>query len=270
MENIIKNTEKSENNNYILELSDINLSFGGVQALKNININIINKSITGIIGPNGAGKTTLFNIISGIYKPDTGQVTYKNINITRLKPHQITHLGIARTFQNLRLFNRSSVLENVMAAAQNSAFKYSFIENMLHIKRWNKSERDLKNLSYKFLKLVGLDKRADQNAGTLPYGLQRRLEIARALALKPELLLLDEPAAGMNTEEVIELNELITSIHKEFNLSIIIIEHHMDVIMRICPQIFCLNFGIEIARGTPDNIRSNREVLTAYLGDRAK
>ena len=254
--------------NYILKLNNINLSFGGVQAVREININIINKQITGIIGPNGADKTTLFNIISGIYKPDTGSIIYNDKDITQLPPHKITRLGIARTFQNLRLLARSSVLENIMTAAQNKFYNYNFIENMLHIARWRKAERELKDLSMSYLERLGLADRYSQDAGTLPYGLQRRLELARALALKPELLLLDEPAAGMNTEEVIELNSLITSIHKDFNLSIIIIEHHMDLIMKICPQIHCLNFGTEIASGSPDEIRANQEVLAAYLGNK--
>ncbi len=251
----------------ILELKNIGIKFSGIQALHDINFEIEEKQITGIIGPNGAGKTTLFNIISGIYKPDTGSVIYKNQDITRLPAHKITRLGIARTFQNLRLFKGSSVLDNVITAAQNSVFRYNFVENLLHIGRWKKSENDLKELSMSFLERMGLADRANQYAGTLPYGMQRRLEIARALALKPDLLMLDEPAAGMNTEEVLELNALIQGIHKDFDLSIVIIEHHMDLIMNICPQIICLNFGTQLtAMGTPDEIRSNYEVLTAYLG----
>lgn len=253
-------------NNFILKLININLRFGGVHAVRDININIVNKNITGIIGPNGAGKTTLFNIISGIYKPNKGRIIYKDQDITKLPPHKISRLGIARTFQNLRLLARSSVLDNIVTAAQNKFYNYNFIENMLHVGRWRKAERELKDLSMNYLERLGLADRYKQDAGTLPYGMQRRLEIARALALKPELLLLDEPAAGMNTEEVIELNELITNIHKDFDLSIIIIEHHMDLIMKICPKIYCLNFGTEIANGSPEDIRANQEVLTAYLG----
>lgn len=272
----------------MLELSHVNMRFGGVKALSDMSFRIHEGSLTGIIGPNGAGKTTIFNIISGVYTPTSGAIYFENCDITPLRAYQIIRLGIARTFQNLRLFTRSSVLENVMTAAQNryvTSYKentftgaitrtncpapscwYSFLESCLHLGRWSRTERALRETSLELLERVGLADRADQAAGTLPYGMQRRLEIARALALSPKLLMLDEPAAGMNPEEVFELNDLITGIHRDFKLTILVIEHHMDLIMRICPHIICLNFGAKIAEGSREEIQNNPEVLAAYLG----
>ena len=250
----------------MLELSHVNMNFGGVAAVNDVSFNIPLESLTGIIGPNGAGKTTIFNIISGVYSPTSGKIIFKGEDITSYKAHKINKMGIARTFQNLRLFARSTVLENIITAAQNKFSSYDLIEAILHLGRWSTVESDLKNFGMDLLERVGLADRADQEAGTLPYGLQRKLEIARALATKPELLLLDEPAAGMNPEEVNDLNNLILQIHKDFKLTILVIEHHMDVIMKICPHIICVNFGAKIAEGTGDEIQNNSEVLEAYLG----
>ena len=272
----------------MLELSNIDMFFGGIAALHDMSFTVKEHSLTGIIGPNGAGKTTIFNIITGVYSPSAGRVFFNGADITPLKAYQINKLGIARTFQNLRLFTRSSVLDNVMTAAQNryiNSFReeilsgnmtknyspdpscwYSFIESCLHLGRWGSVEKRLRFNSLELLERVGLSDRANQAAGTLPYGMQRRLEIARALALSPKLLLLDEPAAGMNPEEVLELNELITGIQRDFNLTILVIEHHMDLIMKICPHIICLNFGAKIAEGSSSDIQNNPEVLAAYLG----
>ena len=272
----------------MLELSHIDMFFGGIAALHDMSFKVESNSLTGIIGPNGAGKTTIFNIITGVYTPTSGKIYFNGSDITPLKAYQINRLGIARTFQNLRLFTRSSVLDNVMTAAQNryiNSYKeeifsgnmtqtncpdpscwYSFIESCLHLGRWAKVEKKLRFDSLELLERVGLSDRANQAAGTLPYGMQRRLEIARALALSPSLLLLDEPAAGMNPEEVFELNDLITGIHKDFKLTTLVIEHHMDLIMKICPHVICLNFGAKIAEGSGEEIQNNQEVLTAYLG----
>ena len=272
----------------MLELSHIDMFFGGIAALHDMSFKVESNSLTGIIGPNGAGKTTIFNIITGVYTPTSGKIYFNGSDITPLKAYQINRLGIARTFQNLRLFTRSSVLDNVMTAAQNryiNSYKeeifsgnmtqtncpdpscwYSFIESCLHLGRWAKVEKKLRFDSLELLERVGLSDRAKQAAGTLPYGMQRRLEIARALALSPSLLLLDEPAAGMNPEEVFELNDLITGIHKDFKLTTLVIEHHMDLIMKICPHVICLNFGAKIAEGSGEEIQNNQEVLTAYLG----
>lgn len=250
----------------ILELKNVNKFFGGVQAVKDMSFVIEKGELAGLIGPNGAGKTTIFNLVTGVYDVTDGQIEFKGKNINRLKTFQVISLGIARTFQNLRLFAASSVLDNVMTAAQQH-YKYSFFEAVSHLGRWKKMEKGAREESMELLERVGLADRADQAAGTLPYGLQRRLEIARAISLRPELLLLDEPAAGMNAEEVEQLNELIRLIHSDFNLTILLIEHHMDMVMAICPHIICMNFGAKIAEGSPDDIQSHPEVLKAYLGE---
>lgn len=252
--------------NTIFELSGVTKNFGGVRAVSDMSFSIPEGQLAGLMGPNGAGKTTIFNLVTGVYDPDEGSITFKGENLVPLKTFHIVHRGIARTFQNLRLFQRSSVLENVMTAAQQHV-PYSFLEGMTHLGRWRGKERDIRNKSMDLLDRVGLADRANQAAGTLPYGHQRRLEIARALALDPKLLLLDEPAAGMNAEEVISLNALIQAIHKDFKLTILVIEHHMDLIMEICPHIVCMNFGAKIAEGTPEEIQNHPEVLKAYLGE---
>ncbi|MCK9340690.1 MAG: ABC transporter ATP-binding protein [Synergistaceae bacterium] len=250
----------------ILELKDVNKSFGGVQAVKDMSFVIETGELAGLIGPNGAGKTTIFNLVTGVYDVTSGEIEFKGKNINRLKTYQVISLGIARTFQNLRLFAASSVLDNVMTAAQQH-YKYSFFEAVSHLGRWKNMEKATKDESMELLERVGLADRADQAAGNLPYGLQRRLEIARAISLRPDLLLLDEPAAGMNAEEVEQLNELIKLIHSDFNLTILLIEHHMDMVMEICPHIVCMNFGAKIAEGSPDEIQTHPEVLKAYLGE---
>ena len=284
----------------VLELSHVGIRFGGVQAVNDVSFQVREGSLTGIIGPNGAGKTTIFNIITGVYNPTSGTIYFRDQDITPLRAYQVIRLGVARTFQNLRLFPRSSALENVMTAAQNryvNSFRetmrgfivpanrpnpdycYSFVESLLHVGRWNRVEARLRNTSLELLDRVGLADRAHQAAGTLPYGMQRRLEIARALALGPRLLLLDEPAAGMNPEEVLALNDLITGIHRDFNLTTLIIEHHMDVILNICPHIICVNFGAKIFDNedkedydamaivrSREAVQNDPEVLAAYLG----
>lgn len=250
----------------ILELKDVNKFFGGVQAVKNMSFVIETGELAGLIGPNGAGKTTIFNLVTGVYDVTGGDIEFKGKNINRLKTYQVISLGVARTFQNLRLFAASSVLDNVMTAAQQH-YKYSFFEAVSHLGRWKNMEKATREESMELLERVGLADRADQAAGNLPYGLQRRLEIARAISLRPDLLLLDEPAAGMNAEEVEQLNELIKLIHSDFNLTILLIEHHMDMVMAICPHIVCMNFGAKIAEGSPDEIQSHPEVLKAYLGE---
>ncbi len=248
------------------ELSGVTKNFGGVTAVDDMTFTIEKGELAGLMGPNGAGKTTIFNLVTGVYPADGGTITFQGENLARLKTYNIVHKGISRTFQNLRLFQRSSVLENVMTAAQHG-IPYSFFEGMTHLGRWRGKESDIKKKSMDLLERVELADRAHQAAGTLPYGHQRRLEIARALALDPELLLLDEPAAGMNAEEVISLNALIRNLHRDFSLTILVIEHHMDLIMEICPHIVCMNFGAKIAEGTPDEIQNHPEVLKAYLGE---
>lgn len=250
----------------ILEVSGVNKFFGGVHAVVDMDFVLEKGMLAGLIGPNGAGKTTVFNLITGIYPLDTGHITFKGEDISSLKSYEVIGRGIARTFQNLRLFQRSSALENVMTACQQH-HHYSFLEAVTHLGRWKKAEIDIRLRSMELLDRVGLADRAGQAAGTLPYGYQRRLEIARALALDPELLLLDEPAAGMNPEEVLELNELIKEIHRDFKLTILVIEHHMELVMEICPHVICMNFGAKIAEGNPETIQNHPEVLRAYLGE---
>ncbi len=250
----------------LLTLKGVTKSFGGIQAVKDMSFSIETGELAGLIGPNGAGKTTIFNLVTGVYDVTSGDIEYGGRNINSLKTYQVISLGIARTFQNLRLFAASSVLGNVMTAAQQH-HKYSFLEALSHSGRWKSMEKTTREESMGLLERVGLADRANQAAGTLPYGLQRRLEIARAISLRPDLLLLDEPAAGMNADEVVHLNELIVAIHRDFNLTILLIEHHMDMVMEICPHIVCMNFGAKIAEGSPEQIQSHPEVLKAYLGE---
>ncbi len=252
--------------NAVLSLSRVNKFFGGVHAVAEMTFSVEKGGLTGLIGPNGAGKTTIFNLVTGVYPIDSGEILFKGGSLVGRKSHDIIHLGIARTFQNLRLFHRSTVLENVMTACQHH-HRYSFFEALSHLGRWKKEEKVISAKSLELLERVGLADRAYQAAGTLPYGYQRRLEIARALALEPELLLLDEPAAGMNPEEVQALNGLISDIHRDFSLTILVIEHHMDLVMEICPHIVCMNFGAKIAEGGPEEIQNHPEVLKAYLGE---
>jgi branched-chain amino acid transport system ATP-binding protein len=250
----------------VLELQDVNKVFGGVQAVRDMTFSLQERELAGLIGPNGAGKTTIFNLVTGVYDVSGGSIRFAGEDITPLKTFQVIRKGIARTFQNLRLFAASSVLENVSTACQQH-HPYSFAEAVTHLGRWKGREKAIREQSMALLDRVGLADRAEQAAGTLPYGLQRRLEIARALSLEPKLLLLDEPAAGMNPEEVEQLNELILKIHRDFDLTILVIEHHMEMVMAICPHIVCMNFGAKIAEGNPKEIQSHPEVLKAYLGE---
>lgn len=250
----------------MLELKNVSKSFGGIHAVSDMSFRIERGELAGLIGPNGAGKTTIFNLVTGVYDVTSGDIELKGENINKLKTYEVVSRGVARTFQNLRLFASSSVLDNVMTAAQQHN-KYHFFESVTHLGRWKSMEDQTRRESMELLERVGLADRAAQAAGTLPYGLQRRLEIARAISLRPELLLLDEPAAGMNAEEVEHLNKLIQDIHKDFDLTILLIEHHMDVVMEICPHIVCMNFGAKIAEGAPGDIQNHPDVLKAYLGE---
>ncbi|SMG15995.1 ABC transporter ATP-binding protein [Dethiosulfovibrio salsuginis] len=250
----------------VLVLDTLNKFFGGVHAVRDVSFTLQKGELAGLIGPNGAGKTTVFNLITGVYPLDSGHVSMEGQDVTGIRTCDAVGKGIARTFQNLRLFKGSSVLENVMTAGQRY-HPYSFFEAATHMGRWRSTEKAIRKESMDLLERVGLAKDADRVADTLPYGHQRRLEIARALALRPRLLLLDEPAAGMNPEEVQELNVLIKNIHRDFDLTILVIEHHMELVMEICPHVICLNFGAVIADGTPEDIQGNKEVLKAYLGE---
>ncbi len=248
----------------ILELKDISMRFGGITAVNGFSMPVEEGVIVGLIGPNGAGKTTVFNMITGFYRPVSGEVLFKGRPVTGLRPHKICRVGIARTFQNIRLFNTSTALQNVMVGChvrQKNAWWMPLLS--LHLKE----ERAARHRAMELLERFGLEKVAQQPAGSLPYGDQRRLEIARALATEPSFLLLDEPAAGMNPQEKAALMNLITDIRRDFNLTILLIEHDMKVVMGVCSRIWVLEYGVCIAEGDPDHIRNNPKVIEAYLGE---
>ncbi|HPO76115.1 MAG TPA: ABC transporter ATP-binding protein [Thermoclostridium caenicola] len=249
----------------LLEVNNITIKFGGLTAVSDFNLKLEKKEIVGLIGPNGAGKTTAFNAITGIYKPNSGTVVFDGIDITGILPDKITKLGIGRTFQNIRLFQNLSVLQNVMVG-HHLRIKSSFISATLRMPGYVKEEKAMEEETRELLKRVGLIGLAYEKAGSLPYGQQRRLEIARALATHPKVLLLDEPAAGMNPQEANELMNFIQQIRDTFDLTILMIEHHMAVVMGICERILVLDHGITIAEGNPEQIRGNQRVVEAYLG----
>lgn len=249
----------------ILQTKDLTMIFGGLTAVSKLNLDIKENLIYGLIGPNGAGKTTAFNMITGVYYPTSGEVIYDDINITKFKPNKITNLGVARTFQNIRLFTTMTVLENVMVA-RHLRMGANLPEAIFMLPSYRKKHKDSYDEAMDLLEKVGLDKEAGELATSLPYGKQRRLEIARALATTPQLLLLDEPAAGMNPQESIELMNFIAQIRDQFSLTILMIEHHMQVVMGICERITVLDYGQTIAIGSPEEIQNNQRVIEAYLG----
>ncbi|GAB4310926.1 ABC transporter ATP-binding protein [Pseudothermotoga elfii] len=252
----------------MLKLDHVTKKFGGLTAVNDVSINIEKGKLAGLIGPNGAGKTTIFNIITGVYRPENGRVYFKDREITGEKPHRITSLGVARTFQNIKLFYRMTVLDNVRVACH-FRLKASILSAVFDLPGYSKQEKSITEESLKLLEAVGLYELRNERASSLPYGHQRKLEIARALATRPELLLLDEPAAGMNPEETLDLMKFIVRIRNEFDLTILLIEHDMKVVMGICEEITVLDHGNIIARGTPLEIQNNPEVIKAYLGSGA-
>ena len=252
----------------LLKVDNVSKVFGGLKAVSNFNIHIDKGELIGLIGPNGAGKTTAFNLLTGVYQPTTGSINFDGKSVVGLKPYDITKRGIARTFQNIRLFSELTVLDNVKIA-YDLHVKYNMLETILRVGHYMSKEKEIEAKSRDLLKIFKLDDKADEIAKNLPYGAQRRLEIARALATHPKLLLLDEPAAGMNPQETQELMNMIKWIRKEFGLSILLIEHDMSLVMGICERIYVLEYGSIIASGTPAEIQSNKEVIRAYLGGEA-
>ncbi|WP_456324081.1 ABC transporter ATP-binding protein [Desulfonauticus submarinus] len=250
----------------LLEIKGLTQYFGGLCALSDFNITLQKGEMVGLIGPNGAGKTTVFNLVSGFYKPTQGEIIFNNKKITGLKPHQVTSLGIARTFQNIRLWHEMSVLDNIRIA-QHYNLGYGLKDLFLRTKRYFINEKRIKEEAMQILEVMDLKKYAQEKPKNLPYGMQRKVEIARALSVKPKLLLLDEPAAGLNSADVKDLIKLIRWIYDEFKLTIWMIEHQMTVVMNLCQRIKVIDFGATIAEGTPEEIQKNPEVIKAYLGD---
>ncbi|ADQ40881.1 ABC transporter related protein [Caldicellulosiruptor acetigenus I77R1B] len=250
----------------MLRIKNVTVNFGGIVALNNVNIDIEKGAIIGLIGPNGAGKTTVFNVISGIYNPNTGRIEFSNYDITYKKTYQVSALGISRTFQNIRLFKELSVIDNVKISFHKN-ISYNLFDAIFRTSKFLKEEEQNHKKAEELLKIFGLYEKRFELAKNLPYGEQRKLEIVRALATSPKLLLLDEPAAGMNPQETQELKNLIKFIKEKFDLTILLIEHDMSVVMDICEKIYVLDYGEVIAVGTPVEVKNNPRVIEAYLGE---
>ena len=249
----------------LLETKDLGIVFGGLKALDDVYLKVDEREIIGLIGPNGAGKTTVFNLLTGVYAPTKGAIRFCGKSIIGKKPYQINRLGIARTFQNIRLFKHLSVLDNIKVA-MNQHMKYTVAEAVFRLPRYWKEEARVTEKARELLRIFNMEDTADQMAANLPYGQQRKLEIPRALASHPRLLLLDEPAAGMNPTETRELMETIRQIREMFGVAILLIEHDMSLVMGVCERIYVLDYGTLIADGTPEEIRTNDKVIKAYLG----
>lgn len=250
----------------LLEVKNLGISFGGLRAVDEFNVSIEKGELYGLIGPNGAGKTTVFNMLTGVYKPSKGIITLDGQNITGKSTRDINRAGIARTFQNIRLFKEMSVLDNVKVGLHNH-YRYSTAEGVFRLPRFFSTEKDMDKKALKLLHVFELDDKADFLASNLPYGDQRKLEIARALATDPKLLLLDEPAAGMNPNETVELMNTIRFVRDNFNMTVLLIEHDMTLVSGICEKLSVLNFGQLLCQGKTSDVLNNPEVITAYLGE---
>ncbi len=250
----------------ILSCKDVSINFGGVKAVQNVTLDVEKGSITSIIGPNGAGKTTFFNIVSGVYKPTSGKVLFDGDDITNLKQHEVSHLGMARTFQNIRLFAQLDNVRNVQSALDARA-NYNIFDAVLGLPKKRREDKKNFDIAMECLELVGLKEFAYDRPGSLPYGMQRKLELARALASNPKLLLLDEPAAGLNPVEVEEFIELLRRIKEKRDLTILLIEHRLKVVTTLSDKVFVLNFGELLTEGTPEEVQGNPKVIEAYMGE---
>jgi len=249
----------------VLDVRNLGIDFGGLTAVDGFNMTIGPTEISGLIGPNGAGKTTIFNLLTSVYQPTRGSILLKGIDTKGMNTAKVNKMGIARTFQNIRLFNDMTALDNVKVGMHNE-IKCGFISSLLHLPSYYKSEKKANQKAMELLEFMGLADIADQKAGSLPYGVQRRLEICRALASNPAIILLDEPAAGMNPSETAELMHQIRRIRDTFHIAIFLIEHDMNLVMNVCEGIVVVNYGKIIAKGTPEEIKNNPAVIEAYLG----
>ena len=250
----------------LLKTENLSIDFGGLRAVNNLNMEINEGELVGLIGPNGAGKTSVFNLLTGVYKPTEGSIKISGVNTFNLKTNKIVELGISRTFQNIRIYKQLSVLDNVRISLDQKE-NYSTLDAIFRTKKFRNMESELTKKALEYLRMFDLESMANNRADSLSYGNQRKLEIARALACNPKLLLLDEPAAGMNPNETQELMEIIRNIRDNMGISILLIEHDMDLVMGICERLYVLNFGEIIAKGNPLEIQNNPEVIKAYLGD---
>lgn len=253
----------------LLEVKDLSIHFGGVKAVQSVSFDAEAGEFLGLIGPNGAGKTTVFNAVTGVVSPTSGEIFFDGKSIGGVRPDKISHMGIARTFQNIRIYPKLSVTENVMIGVA-SVPQYDVLSAMLRLPHVKKRDKEAKELAERHLEQIGLGEFKDVQAGSLPYGVQRKLEIARALATNPKLLFLDEPAAGMNTQESAELVKFLKEIHGMTGITIILIEHHLDVVMNVCSRINVMNLGKLIFTGTPEEVQSSPEVIKAYIGEGRK
>lgn len=250
----------------LLDIENITIKFGGLTAVSDFSLKMEDNDLVGLIGPNGAGKTTIFNMLTGVYAPTEGTICFGGEFIQGVKPYDITKKHIARTFQNIRLMKNLSVLDNVKISYSYQT-RYTLLDSVLRLPSFFRGEKKIEEQAMEMLRIFGLEMKKDELAANLPYGQQRRLEIARALAAGPKLLLLDEPAAGMNPQETQQLMELIQWIRKKFHIAILLIEHDMRLVMGVCERILVLDYGKIIASGTPDEIQNNRKVIEAYLGE---
>lgn len=262
----MQNTSLPNTPTPVLEIRNMTQRFGGLTAVSEFSVSLGANGMAGLIGPNGAGKTTVFNLVSGFYQPTEGEIFINGQSTAGLKPHKVTALGVARTFQNIRLWNQMTVLDNIRVA-QHGKLDYGFFSAILRSGKYFECEERIKKEAYELLEIFELEKYADDYPTNLPYGLQRKLEIVRALSEKPKLLLLDEPAAGLNSVDVQELIRLVRWIHESFDVTIWLIEHHMDVMMELCNDIKVIDFGQTIAEGTAEHVRNHPAVISAYLGD---